>query len=363
MSSQNTILAAAEPTISVNQLHRVITELVFKRRRVVMFRGRFGLGKTFVARQAAAAYGAFMCEVRLGQYDSVDLRGMPNIDAATKSTVWYAPATLPFVGNDNFPDDVPILLFLDEITSATAPVFAVCYQLLQDFAIGEHKLKPNVFICCAGNNDSDRGVVNRIPMPLNNRMLHFQVGVDNDQWCIYMQKLGYPPQFIAYHKWRKDRLHKWNPEDAEPSPTQPSPRTWEGAAQTYQAYANTDPDFCALAMAAEIGEGETTEFLAFDKIWSRVITPEQIIKDPKRAPLPDEESLIYATAVSVSGAMSLTNVKPLHTYLTRLAPEYVVMAWQLALARNEALFTADEFLDVGTRYKAIFDANTSRRAA
>jgi hypothetical protein len=368
----NTIIAAAEPVITLKQMQRIVTDVVIDRRKVAMFRGPFGIGKTFGVRAAAAARGAFVVEIRLGQYDSVDMRGMPELDRTTRRTVWFAPDTLPFEGNDKFPDDVPILLFFDEITSATPAVFAVCYQLMQDFAIGEHKLKSNVRICGAGNNDNDRGVVNRIPMPLNNRMRHYQIAVDRDGWCYYMMDRGAPMEAIAYHKWKKDSLNKWNPEDAEPSPCQPTPRSWEDAIETYKEFGHTDPDFCAINMAAAIGEGETTEFLAFTKIWSKVLTVYQIVKAPTKVPLPEEESLTYATAVSVAGQMNLTNVKPLHTFLTRLAPEYVVMAWQLALARKdergqnvgEQLYMSDEFLDIGERYKAIFDvASRGRKAA
>lgn len=365
------VLNSSEPTISINQMIRIVHEIVIKRKKVAMFRGPAGIGKTFALRQAAKEAGAFLVEVRLGQYDSVDLRGFPGVSPTTGLTVWHAPSTLPVVGNDNFPDDVPILLFLDELTSASSPVFAVCYQLLQDFAIGEHKLKPNVVICCAGNNDSDRGVVNRMPAPLNNRMLHFQVAVDVPMWCDYMLRHGRAPQFVAYHRWKKNSLLKWDPDAVEPPPCIPTPRSWEAAADIYDDFHASDIDFMRINMAAAIGEGETTEFMAFLNVWTKVLAIKEIIKDPKGVPLPDEESLIYATAVSVSGSMDLTNVKPLHTFLQRLAPEYVVMAWSLALARKnskgepvgEALYTSDEFLDVGDRYKAIFDTHTSRKKA
>ena len=365
------VLTSSEPTISVKMMQRIVSEIVIEQRQVAMFRGPAGIGKTFGIRQGAKAARAVMCEIRLGQYDSVDMRGFPGVDPTTGLTVWHAPSTLPFVGNDNFPDDVPILLFLDELTSASPPVFAVCYQLLQDFAIGEHKLKPNVRICCAGNNDSDRGVVNRIPAPLNNRMLHFQVTVDVPLWCDYMLDQQYAPQFVAYHRWKKSSLLKWDPDAVEPPPCIPTPRSWEASAKIYERYHATDLDFMRLNMSAAIGEGETTEFMAFLNVWTKVLSVKDIIKDPKGVPLPDEESLTYATAISVSGNMDLTNVKPLHTFLQRLAPEYVVMAWTLALGRKnakgepigEALYTSDEFLDVGDRYKAIFDTHSSRKKA
>ena len=372
----NTLLAAAEPVINIPMMKRVVSEFVIKRRKVCMFRGTFGVGKTVAIRQACKEAGAHLVEIRLGQYDSVDLRGMPDIDKKNKTTVWYPPSTLPLKGTPGWPTDRIIVVFYDEITSASPPVFAVFYQAMQDFAIGEHEFMDNVVFCCAGNNDSDRGVVNRIPMPLNNRMLHFQIGLDVPAWARWAFGAGVSQRVIAYHLWKqKDpagpALSRWNPDDPDPAPTQASPRSWEAAADIYRDYQSVDPDFAFIGMAGCVGEPLATDFLAFDKVYSKVLTEEQIVKNPRGVPLPDEESLIYATAVSVAGAMRLDNVKSLHMFLTRLNPEYTVMAWQLALAKKdakgnpigEALYTADEFLDLGDRYKAIFDPVASRKAA
>ena len=175
-----------------------------------------------------------------------------------------------------------------------------------------------------------------------------------------------PPLYLAYHGWRgkegKNILLSWDPDAAVQPKSYGSPRSWERAIRKHRKYAHTDPDHAFLAMAGSIGEGLALDFRGFEQIYEKVLRPEDIIKNPKGCKLPDDESLIYATAVSVSGAMDLTNTKPLHTFLTRLDPEYVIMAWQLAVARNPAIYMADEFLDVSQRYKAIFDATTKKAA-
>ena len=101
----NTLLAAAEPVINIATMQRIVKEFVIKRRKVCMFRGTFGVGKTIGIRQACKEAGAYLVEIRLGQYDSVDLRGMPDIDKKNKTTCWYAPSTLPLKGNPGWPTD------------------------------------------------------------------------------------------------------------------------------------------------------------------------------------------------------------------------------------------------------------------
>jgi hypothetical protein len=58
--------------------------------------------------------------------------------------------------------------------------------------------------------------------------------------------------------------------------------------------------------------------------------------------------------------MAKDNVAPLSTYLTRIAntskfgPEYVISAWQLALKRDESLYTTPEYLAFAKAYRAAF---------
>ena len=360
------IVTTGEPTINIPQLKRIIRDDVIEDGDVAFFYGEAGIGKTYAIRQACEAADAYLCEIRLGQYDSVDLRGFPGVDALNGTTCWYPPKTLPIVGTPGWPTDKPIVIFYDEATSATMPVWAVMYQALQDGGIGEHKFMPNVRQCAAGNLDTDRGVVNRTPAPVSNRCINFRVALDVAAWIKYMATLGTPPLYLAYHGWRgkegKNILLSWDPDAAVQPKSYGSPRSWERAIRKHRKYAHVDPDHAFLAMAGSIGEGLALDFRGFEQIFEKVLRPEDIIKNPKGCKLPDDESLIYATAVSVSGAMDLTNVKPLHTFLTRLDPEYVIMAWQLAVARNPAIYMADEFLDVSQRYKAIFDATTKKAA-
>ena len=131
--------------IKPSDLRRIISDVVVDMNEPVMVVGQFGGGKSEITNEVVKELGAFPCDIRLGQYESVDLHGIP---AKSKDNllVWFPPSTLPFVGNPHFPDDQTIVLILDEITSATPPVFAVAYQLINERRVGEHYLKDNVRI-------------------------------------------------------------------------------------------------------------------------------------------------------------------------------------------------------------------------
>ena len=313
-----------------------VKHVAIKLNQPVMVRGRFGTGKSaiinqvardlnnvealqallvdankysFIEDDGAEAWGKFtgtvICDVRLSQYESVDLRGFPGVSRETGFTVWHAPSTLPFVGNDEFPDDKIIVLFLDELTSATPPVFSVAYQLINERRVGEHVLKSNVRVVAAGNREDDAGVVNRMPMPLCNRLTWVESITDHKVWGEWAQSVGIDPVVIAFMHFKPTLLMTYVPGKAEKVVA--TPRTWEKAAAYYVDDMPDDIKWAAIMGA--VGQGVAHEFRAFINVWQKVTSIKSIIADPEGVKVPVEADMRYATAVSVSGAMKLQDCR------------------------------------------------------
>jgi hypothetical protein len=314
----------------------------------VMLWGQPGVGKSEAVAQVCAADDGMLVDIRLSQYDAVDLRGIPVPQSGL--TVWHAPSTLPFEGNDAFPDDRRIYLFLDEINSAASSVAAVAYQLINDRGVGEHRLKDNVVVIAAGNREADRGVTNRMPTPLANRFTHAEIGVDVDAWCEYAQDAGLPAVGIAFMQFRKPLLSTFDP--SKPDKAFATPRTWVKALRYHES--DMPSAVKNAAMTGAVGEGPAAEFLGFVDVWESMISVEDIMADPDGIAMPEELSTRYAVAVSVSGALSAETAEPLHRFLQRMDPEYVVLAWKLALQRDDSLYTTDEFMAFSKTYRAVF---------
>jgi len=335
--------------ININDAKDIIKHVAVDMGEPVMFWGQPGVGKSEAVAQVAEADGAVLVDIRLSQYDAVDLRGIP-VPHENGLTVWNAPSTLPFEGNDAFPDDRRIYLFLDEINSAASSVAAVAYQLINDRGVGEHTLKSNVVVIAAGNRESDRGVTNRMPTPLANRFTHAEIGVDVDTWCEYAQTAGLPPVGIAFMQFRKPLLSTFDP--SKPDKAFATPRTWAKALRYFAA--DMPETVKQTAITGAVGEGPAAEFMGFVSVWESIVPVTDIIADPEGVPLPEELSTRYATAINVSGSMTTENAGALHKFLQRLDPEYVVLAWQLAVKRDEALFTTSEFMSFSETYRAVF---------
>lgn len=343
--------------VTASTLKGMINNGVFGLNEPLMVIGQFGAGKTDVIQEACEERGALCVPVLLGQYDTVDLKGTPWVSEEANGyqmTVWHPASTLPLKGNPNFPTDREILLFLDERTSATVPVLGICYQLLQARRVGEHEVMDNVRILSAGNRESDKGIVNRQPMPLCNRESWVEFGIDVDQWCQWAMR-KYPNDaaiFVAFMNFRKPLICTYDP--AKPEKNVATPRTWEKCIKFHRTTMPTDEKMAWMAGA--VGDGPSAEFWGFVDVWQQVgKLMKHIQKEPLKAPIPEEPSMQYAISVSISGNLKVSTSALYHQYLTRMSPEFVVLAWQLAIKRDPKLFDTEEFVDFGKRYKAVFN--------
>jgi len=337
-------------TISMGELPAFLKHVAVRLREPVMIWGPPGVGKSEGVGQVFQ--NDQLVDIRLSQYDSVDLRGLPMPSEGL--TVWHMPSTLPFKGNPRFDASLPVIgLFLDEINSAAAAVSAVAYQLINDRRVGEHVLMDNVVVIAAGNREGDKGVTNRMPLPLANRFTHVEVGVSADSWCLWAQDAKLPPIGIAFMQFRKPLLSTFDP--AKPQKAFATPRTW---AKALRYYADDQmPEAVKMAaMAGAIGEGPAAEFWGFVDVWAKLTPIAKIIAAPDKVKVPEEASMRYAMAINVSGSLSLENAAPLYQYLTRMDAEFMVLAWSMALKRDTRLWGSPEFIAFSKAYRGVFTA-------
>lgn len=335
-------------TINIPTMKLMVKHVAVEQREPLMFWGQPGCGKSEGIAQACADMGGMLVDVRLSQYDSVDLRGIP-VPNESGLTTWHPPATLPFEGNPAFPQDKLIFLFLDELNSAAPSVQAVAYQLINDRQVGEHVLMENVVVIAAGNREGDRGVTNRMPTPLANRFTHAEIGIDVDAWCHWATQSGLPAEGVAFMQFRKNLLSTFDP--AKPDKAFATPRTWSKALRYYASKMPTDVK--QAAMTGAVGEGPSAEFWGFIDVWAKMPPMEKIIKDPEGIKLPEEAAMRYAVTVAVSGTMDKKTTAPLSKYLARLDPEFSILAWQLAITRDIELTTLPEFIDFSKRHREV----------
>lgn len=347
-------------SVSIPELKATVRHVVFEEHEPLMAWGQPGVGKSEAIAQMCAEMLAVFVDIRLSQYDSVDMRGVPDVQFG--QTVWNPPSTMPFKGNPNFDETAPyICILFDEINSAQNSVQAVAYQIINDRRCGEHVLMDNVVMIAAGNRETDKGVTNKMPTPLANRFTHVEVELNTEAWVDHATEIGLHPIGIGFIQFRKPLLSTFLvTKDGNTSVTLnkafATPRTWRKAFK-YYASTTMPENIKRIAMAGAVGTGEAGEFWGFVDVYQSIqkLIP-SILKNPTTADVPDDEKsgVRYAVTIALSGMMTVANAKAIHTYITRLDAEFVVLCWQLALKRDDNLLGTPEFLLFSQQYKKVF---------
>src|SRR5258708_38449740 len=187
--------------------------------------GPCGVGKSQIVFQVANDTQREFRDVRAGQLDPVDLRGLPRITSL--QTEWAPPKFLPTSGKG--------ILFLDELTSAPQMTQAACYQLVLDRRLGEYVLPDGWVVIAAGNPASERGVHFSMPRPLRNRFVHLELEADLDDWCKWSIKAGVRPEIFAFLRFKPQLLH--TADTTSDQNAWPTPRSWEMASSVLSGFA------------------------------------------------------------------------------------------------------------------------------
>ena len=332
-------------TIKTSALADFIRHVVLDMNEPAMVWGPPGCGKSAVMAQVAEDISGVLCDNRLAQYDSVDLRGYPGSEAGHYveggAMVWSPPVTFPFVGNKAFPADRPIILFLDELNSAKPDVLAVAYQLINDRRVGEHVLMENVRIVAAGNREGDRGVTNKMPLPLANRMTHVEVAMDHESWINHYLDTGGDPVIAAFFMFRPSLICTFDP--SKQAKAFGTFRSWSKAAKYFVSDLPKAVKYAAIAGA--VGDGEAAEFLGYMDIVAKMPDMDDIVARPTKAALPDGVGMMYAVSGGLSARLKMSApevVTAVDTYLKRLPPEFYAYAWMSAARRDDRLLTTSE---------------------
>ena len=310
--------------------------------------GDSGIGKSNVIQQYGAATNRELRDLRAVQLDPVDLRGLPAVkDDVTR---WLPPAFLPTSGRG--------ILFLDELPAAPAMVQAAMYELVLDRRIGqEYSLPEEWVVVAAGNPASVKGVHFAMPYPLRSRFAHFTLVPDVDEWCKWALKKNIHPLVIAYHRSKRDALHRPPTQDVN---AWPSPRTWEMASRAYTSAVGKgmpEPAIYKL-LAGIIGVSAASEFLAFVGLTSELPPIEAILLNPDTAPLPTRPDTRIAVATALGRMIRPHNIAQAVTYLKRMAavndePEYIAVAIRDAAARDERITLTHEFSEFAIDFQGV----------
>jgi hypothetical protein len=226
--------------------------------------------------------------------DPTDIRGIPFFNKEAEKMDWAPPIELP---DEELAAEYPVIvLFLDEMNSATPAVQAAAYQLILNRRVGKYSLPENVVIVAAGNRDSDKGVTYRMPTPLANRFVHLEVKADFQTWQTWAIKNKVHQDVVGYLSFAKQDLFDFEPRSSSRSFA--TPRSWVFVSDFCKDADITDGELSDL-VCGSVGEGVSGKFMAHRKIAGSLPKPEDILSGKTTKMESKEISAMYALTTSM----------------------------------------------------------------
>ena len=265
----------------------------FKVQRPLFLWGPPGIGKSELVENITKDLGGYMIDLRLGQMEPTDIRGIPFYNKDSGKMDWAPPVELP---DDELASQYPVVvLFLDELNSAAPSVQSAAYQLILNRRIGKYKLPNNVVMVAAGNRESDKGVTYRMPTPLANRFIHQEMKVDFASWQEWAVLNKIHKDVVGYLSFAKQDLYDFDAKSA--SRAFATPRSWSFVSELLDD--ECDNDTLTNLIAGTVGEGLAVKFMAHRKVASKMPNPLDILKGKVKDLNVKEVSAMYSLVISM----------------------------------------------------------------
>jgi hypothetical protein len=279
-------------TVTATQARKSLLK-AFRVKRPLFLWGPPGIGKSELVEGITNDLGGLMIDLRLGQMEPTDIRGIPFYNKDIGKMDWAPPVELP---DEETAAQYPIVvLFLDELNSAAPSVQSAAYQLILNRRIGKYKLPDNVVMVAAGNRESDKGVTYRMPTPLANRFIHQEMKVDFASWQEWAVNNRIHKDVVGYLSFAKQDLYDFDAKSA--SRAFATPRSWTFVSELLAE--GDDDDTTMNLIAGTVGEGLAVKFMAHRKVAGRMPNPADILNGKVKDLNVKEVSAMYSLVISM----------------------------------------------------------------
>jgi hypothetical protein len=278
--------------MKASNISTVVSHLIDRKLPVFVW-GAPGIGKSSIVKKIAKDKDLEFIDLRLSLLDPTDLKGIPFFNAETKEGVWAKPSFLPSQEGSRG------ILFLDEINTAPPAVQASAYQLILDRRVGEYELPEGWSIVAAGNRETDRGVVYKMPPPLANRFVHFEMEVDFNDWKNWAYAVKIESSIIAYLAYDKSMLFTFDVQSNEKSFA--TPRSWEYVDSIIKS--GIEAELILDSISGAVGREAAIGYLSFKKVMKDLPDLNRIL-DGSLAELEGEDpKVMMALAIGLVNAL------------------------------------------------------------
>ena len=273
-STVNTLFRMWTHALETNTVPQTVTLL-----------GAPGIGKTSAARELSRRMTEYMrtkgatrdaaCQVRdLSSSLPEDLGGLPYRDGGETK---YAPQT--WMAEVCDPEAYGVLV-LDDLPAASTAVQVASRQISLEHRVHDSHISRRVMVIVTGNRREDKSAASTLPAHFRNSVMLLPVEPDKKGWETWYHDQGYDALVTQFLTFRPSHFSQL-PKDADANGAFATPRTWAmlGNLIPVGRATGTLQDMAA----GLIGEGVTTELMAFEMVRNELVDPAKVLADPEGA--------------------------------------------------------------------------------
>ena len=299
--------------VTPGQLKEILI-LAIKNHLPLLIKGRPGIGKSDIVTQACQEAKARLVISHPVVSDPTDFKGLPYADRDGETAKFLPFGDLKELINAQ----EETVFFLDDLGQAPASVQAACMQLILARRINGHKVSDKVTFLAATNRREDKAGVMGILEPVKSRFASIiELIPDSNEWRKWALSAALPVELIAFIGFRPTLLDGFKA--THDLINTPSPRTIHNIGKLMLAGTPKQLEFPLFSGAA--GEGFSTEFLAFLKIFRNLPNPDMVLMSPQNAEIPTDPATLYALCGALAARASEQNFSRLIEYANRLSEE------------------------------------------
>ena len=279
----------------------------------VMLWGPPGIGKSDILKQVSRKiYGKDPIILPMSLLAPTDLSlPYPNIQTH-KLEVFFS---------DLLPTEGEGLIILDDLNTASSIIQAQAYFLLLERKLGTYVVPKGYRITATGNRIEDRGVYNRMPVPLISRMINVTVRPDLEAFISYCYRNNINPYIVGFLRAFNQYLLQ-DPKTVVEGEGMACPRSYVMLSKILEYTDSLD------AIIAVIGRSAGGAFKTFLNLTSQVPNPEDILEG-KNPPFDSNKAdVTYALVGSIAKALKSKYTKERFANFFKYATTHFDIAFQ-----------------------------------
>lgn len=312
---------------------------------VPMLWGSPGIAKSASVQALADKINYELLDIRVSQLEPVDLGGIPMIQEGGEIAT-YVPLDVIPLENTPLPEGRDgWVIFFDEINHGKPSTVAAMYKVLLDKKVGNANVHPNVVMIAAGNHVEDRAMVNIMSTATKSRLCNLYVEPDLNEWLEDVaMKRKYDYRVISYLSQFEKDFYNFSPEDNQDSFC--CPRSWSAVANLIAENDGHLGREDLPVVGGLLSPDVANKFISYFKLLDKMVTYEQIMKDPEGAEVPTDQSLIWASVASLATKADPKNIETLKKYLVRIDKSFLVLFLRMIVQTNPEMSSNKEVVSL-----------------